>query len=80
MKPVLINLWLNKLVVIGNKIRNLTELGLTETASTRLLVDAAKLINSGLPPRLSVKVGILEPLTDDEDSSQALEDIANLAI
>ena len=43
-----------KLVNIGNKIRNLTELGLTETASTRLLVDAAKLIHSGLPKRLSV--------------------------
>jgi len=69
-----------KLVTIGNKIRNLTELGLTETASTRLLVDAAKLIKSGLPPRLSVKVAILEPLTDDEDNSQALEDIAYLAI
>jgi nitric oxide reductase NorQ protein len=69
-----------KLVTIGNRIRNLTELGLSETASTRLLVDAAKLIKSGLPPRLSVKVGILEPLTDDEESLQALEDIANLAI
>ncbi|MCP4123871.1 MAG: CbbQ/NirQ/NorQ/GpvN family protein [Bacteroidetes bacterium] len=70
----------SKLVTIGNKIRNLTELGLTETASTRLLVDAAKLINSGLPPRLSVKVAILEPLTDEEENSQALEDIAYLAI
>lgn len=70
----------SKLVTIGNKIRNLTELGLTETASTRLLVDAAKLIHSGLPPRLSVKVAILEPLTDDVDSSLALEDIANLTI
>lgn len=38
-----------KLVNIGNKIRNLKELGLTETASTRLLIDAAKLIVSDLP-------------------------------
>lgn len=37
-----------KLVAIGTKIRNLTELGLTETVSTRLLVDASKLINNGL--------------------------------
>lgn len=37
-----------KLVALGNKVRNLTELGLTETVSTRLLVDAAKLIQSGL--------------------------------
>ncbi len=69
-----------RLVTIGNKIRNLTELGLTETASTRLLVDAAKLIHSGLPPRLSVKVAVLEPLTDDSDTRQALEDIVNLSI
>jgi nitric oxide reductase NorQ protein len=69
-----------KLVTIGTKIRNLTELGLTETASTRLLVDAAKLISTGLPPRLSVKVAILEPLTDDVDNLSALEDIVNLTI
>ncbi len=69
-----------RLVTIGQKIRNLKELGLSETASTRLLVDAAKLINSGLPPRLAVKSGILEPLTDDDESLQALEDISNLVI
>ena len=69
-----------RLVTVGNKIRNLTELGLSETVSTRLLVDAAKLIHSGLPPRLSVKVGVLEPLTDEADSLQALEDLAFLAI
>ena len=54
-----------QLVSIATKIRNLKELGLTETASTRLLVDAAKLIRSGLPKRLAVKVAIIEPLTDD---------------
>ncbi len=69
-----------KLVTVGNKIRNLTELGLSETASTRLLVYAAKLIQTGLQPRLAVKVAILEPLSDDEDTVQALEDIAYLAI
>jgi nitric oxide reductase NorQ protein len=69
-----------KLVNIGNKIRNLTELGLTETVSTRLLVDAAKLIHSGLPKRLSVKVAIIEPLSDDLDVTQALTDICNLLI
>ena len=69
-----------KLVGIATKIRNLTELGLTETVSTRLLVDAAKLINSGLPKRLSVKVAIVEPLTDDFDISEALTDLCNLMI
>ncbi len=69
-----------KLVNIGNKIRNLTELGLTETASTRLLVDAAKLIHSGLPKRLSVEVAIIEPLTDDLEIINALRDLCNLMI
>jgi len=69
-----------KLVNIGNKIRNLTELGLTETASTRLLVDAAKLIVSGLPKRLSVHVAVVEPLTDDLDIIEALRDLCDLMI
>ncbi len=69
-----------KLVNIGNKIRNLKELGLTETASTRLLVDAAMLICSGLPKRLSVKVGVIEPLSDEPEINQALEDTCNLLI
>lgn len=69
-----------KLVKIGTKIRNLTELGLTETVSTRLLVDAAKLIQDGLPNRLSVHVAVVEPLTDDLDTLQALKDLTDLII
>ncbi len=69
-----------KLVKIGNKIRNLTELGLTETVSSRLLVDAAKLIQNGLPKRLSVHVAIVEPLTDELETIQALKDLCDLMI
>ena len=69
-----------KLVKIGAKIRNLTELGLIETVSTRLLVDAGKLINTGLAKRLSAEVAIVEPLTDDEDTLVALKDLVNLMI
>ncbi len=69
-----------KLVNIATKIRNLTELGLTETVSTRLLVDAAKLIKSGLPKRLSVKVAVVEPLTDDIEVVDALTDLCDLMI
>lgn len=69
-----------KLVQLGNKIRNLTELGLTETVSTRLLVDAAKLIHSGLGKRLAVKVAVVEPLTDDKEVTEALTDLCNLTI
>lgn len=69
-----------KLVNIAAKIRNLTELGLAETVSTRLLVDAAKLIHSGLPKRLSVEVAVVEPLTDDLEVIEALKDLCNLMI
>ena len=69
-----------KLVNIAAKIRNLTELGLTETVSTRLLVDAAKLIHSGLARRLSVHVAIVEPLSDDIEITNALKDLCDLMI
>lgn len=69
-----------KLVNIANKIRNLTELGLTETVSTRLLIDAAKLMKSGLPKRLSTHVAIVEPLTDDLEVIEALKDLCDLMI
>ncbi len=69
-----------KLVAIGNKIRNLTELGLAETVSTRLLVNAAKLIKTGLPNRLSTHIAIVEPLTDDLQTTQALKDLCDLMI
>lgn len=69
-----------KLVAIATKIRNLTELGLTETVSTRLLVDAAKLIQNGLPKRLSVHVAVVEPLSDEPDTLEALKDLCDLMI
>jgi len=69
-----------KLVNIATKIRNLTELGLSETVSTRLLVDAAKLIKSGLPKRLSVHVAIVEPLSDEPEIIEALKDLSDLLI
>ena len=69
-----------KLVKIASKIRNLHELGLMETVSTRLIVDTAKLIKSGLPKRLSVEVGMIQPLTDDEETLRALKDLSDLMI
>jgi nitric oxide reductase NorQ protein len=45
-----------------------------------LLVDAAKLIHTGLPKRLSVKVAVLEPLSDDPQVLEALNDLSDLMI
>lgn len=69
-----------KLVKIATKIRNLKELGLMETVSTRLVVDAAKLMHSGLGKRLSVEVGMIQPLSDDDEILLALKDLADLMI
>ncbi len=69
-----------RLVKLANKIRNLNELGLLETVSTRLIVDAAKLIKSGLPKRLAVEVGMVQPLTDDDETLEALKDLSNMMI
>src|SRR5690606_13621504 len=52
-----------RLVRLAAKIRSLVDMGLAESASTRLLVDAAKLIACGLPPRLACEVAVVEPLT-----------------
>lgn len=67
-----------KLVQIGAKIRQSVELGLAETVSTRLLVDAGMLMHSGLPPRLACGVAIAETLTDDDDVKQSLQDLISL--
>lgn len=63
-----------RLVKLGQRLRSLDTLGLTEAPSTRLLVDAARLIVAGLPARLACEAGIVEPLTDDADISQGLRD------
>lgn len=69
-----------KLVGIARKIRNLTELALIESVSTRLLVDAAKLIKQGLPPRFAAAAAIAEPLTDDPDALAAIRQVIDLIL
>jgi nitric oxide reductase NorQ protein len=68
------------LVSIAKKVRALTELSLLESVSTRLLVDAAKLIKRGLPPRYAATVAIAEPLTDDPDALAAIRQVIELTL
>lgn len=70
----------SKLVAIAKKVRNLTELSLVESVSTRLLVDAAILIQRGLPPRFAATSAIAEPLTDDPDALKAIRQIIDLTL
>lgn len=68
-----------RLVTLANKIRSLTEAGLAETASTRLLVAAGKLIRAGVAPRTASRAAIVEALTDDTITARALGDLCDLA-
>jgi len=68
------------LVKLATKIRNLIELGLTETVSTRLLVDAASLIKAGLNRYLAIEAGMLQPLTDDIEILESLRTLTQLML
>ena len=69
------------LTEIGKYLRNLKGKGLEEGASTRLLIDAAKLIKQRIPPRKACEAAILNPITDDKsvftdkDVVHGIEDI-----
>lgn len=66
------------LVALATKIRSLSELGLAESVSTRLLVNAAHLIKVGVGPRQAADVAIAQALTDEADSTRALKDLSAL--
>ena len=68
-----------RVVRLGHKLRELDELGLAERASTRLLVDAARLIAAGMKPRAACRAAICEPLADDPDVLLALFEVTALA-
>lgn len=67
-----------RLVALAGRIRGAEALGLTEAPSTRLLVHAARLMASGLPPRLACESALVEPLTDDPEVGGALRDLVAL--
>lgn len=69
-----------KLVAYAKKLRNLRDLELLETVSTRLLVNAGKMIHSGLDIHTACTIAIIQTLTDDKDIQLSLIDILNLYI
>ena len=64
-----------KLVSLAHKIRNIREHGLTEGASTRLLIYAAQMITRGIPEREACKSAICLPLTDDSRLQETLDEL-----
>jgi nitric oxide reductase NorQ protein len=64
-----------QLVTLAQKIRNIREHGLTEGASTRLLIYAAQLTGRGISLREACRSAICLPLTDDERVQETLADL-----
>ncbi len=64
-----------RLVALAAKIRNIREHGLTEGASTRLLIYAAQLIRGGIDPSRACRTAICQPLTDDARLLETLEEL-----
>jgi nitric oxide reductase NorQ protein len=67
-----------KLVALAAKLRGVEVLGLAERPSTRLLVNAARLLQAGIPPRKACGYAIVEALTDDLEVADGLRDLVAL--
>lgn len=61
-----------KLVKIGQRSRNLKGHGLDEGASTRMLIQAGRLIAEGVALGSACEVALVLPITDDADIRGAL--------
>ena len=70
----------SQLVQVGQALRRLTEQDLEESASTRLLVSAARLVRGGLPLSTACRTAIVDALTDDLPTAQALGEIVRATI
>ena len=66
-----------RLVGIAKAFRALKDRDLEEVASTRLLVYAATLIKSGFDVTAACRAALVESLTDDEETVEALMEIVN---
>lgn len=65
------------LVKLAHMTRSLKDSGLPEGASTRLLIQAGKLIASGVEVPTACRVAITEPLTDDPELIAALDEMVS---
>lgn len=64
-----------RLVSLANSLRSLKDHDLEEAASTRLLVSTIKLIQSGFNPVDACRNALIEPLTDDTETIEALMEV-----
>ena len=66
-----------RLVSLATALRALKDHDLEEAASTRLLVYAATLIKGGFEPLEACRSALVEPLTDDEETTIALMEVVH---
>ncbi len=64
-----------RLVTLAGQFRQLKDHDLEEAASTRLLVYAASLIRAGCDPVAACEAALVESLTDDADTAEALLEV-----
>jgi nitric oxide reductase NorQ protein len=64
-----------RLVALATRIRRIREQGLSEGASTRLLIYAALLIQGGVDPVTACRSAICQPLSDDERLQETMEEL-----
>ena len=69
-----------RLVQLAGSLRALKDHDLEEGASTRLLVYAATLINSGVDFREACLAALVEPLTDDDETLTALLEVIDATL
>jgi len=65
-----------QLATLGEKVRHLRDSGLAEGVSTRLLVYAAQLMCQGVPAQRACAVAVSHALSDDAESTRAIDDVA----
>ncbi len=69
-----------RLVEMALMLRQLKDQDLEEAVSTRLLIYAATLIKAGLDIPSAVKSAMLEPMSDDQDTIDALYEVISLKL
>ncbi|MFN4266763.1 MAG: CbbQ/NirQ/NorQ/GpvN family protein [Aquabacterium sp.] len=65
------------LIQLAQALRRLTHHDLEESVSTRLLIYAGKLIRSGFSPEQACRAAIVDALTDDTDTADALDEVVH---
>lgn len=69
-----------QLVQLAEALRRLTDHDLEETVSTRLLVMAARLVASGVSLHTACRAAIVDALTDDADTADALMEVMQAVV